>query len=149
MKNGDKEATIIDVCLGYAKSGGQQIEFLFEVEEDGIKDQIGCANSFAGKAAPYTLDKMRRCGWKDLEPVETLIGKRARIRVYDELCDDGVTRQRCEIPLGASLRTKPENRMNKREADSFLRSLVQPANAKPATKPMREMGDDDDMPDFR
>lgn len=147
MKTGNYKAKCVDVCLGYTKSGSQMIEMLMEaVDEECAGERISCVMSFSGKAAPYTLDRMRLCGWKDLQPIEDVMKNVVEIRVYDDEYE-GKVRQKCEIVTPqTSLRTGKDFRMGKRDAAEFLRSLVTPENATPPAKPMRQMGDDEDLP---
>lgn len=110
--NGKWRAAVVSGHLTVAKTGTEQIAVKFGLRSGPDEgSEITEYLALTDKALPYTLEKLRTCGWQG-DNVEDLssLGGEVDITIADEVGRDGVARARVKYidPPGAAGTPVPE-----------------------------------------
>lgn len=134
IKDGSYRGQVIAAAFGYTRNQKQQIEILLKLDTG---EEVSYFGSFSGKAAQYTLEAMRLCGWSESDG--TNLGNMRNVVdvVLATKTDDYGTKQEARIyaprPAG-TLRTRDDARMTDDEAAFLLQANGIPV-ATPAQRP--------------
>jgi hypothetical protein len=125
LRIGNYKCRGVDVTLGHASSGSEQIEVLLEVTEGESKgERISWFGSFAGEAAPITLRQMRLLGWELGKPPEACKRLVADVEVFDEQYQGRSRRRARLLDSFVELRTPPDARVTGKPALDVLARAV-------------------------
>jgi len=157
---GTYRAKVIEKELTEAKTGTPQVAITYEVTEgDHAGETIRDYAALSEKALPYTVAKMRACGWTgvDVSALESLGSKECQIVVATDVYN-GESRLRVKFVNDLDRAAPSIGSMDaakKKAMAAKLRGLIaglDPSQARAAAQPQRskppvaDTGTDDDIP---